>query len=132
MTNVKPLFKRLLLLSFLVCFVVITAIPAGAASWNIWSQGDCASGYPKGASTLSWSGYSSSDSGSSGGWLWFWTGSSWSQRASGFGSASGSTNAAVANTVTAHQTGNWTQTGGHTATFFSGQKNSQGNIFSCP
>lgn len=30
---------------------------AGAAYWNVRSQGDCASGYPRGDSWLNWDGY---------------------------------------------------------------------------
>ncbi len=122
-----------LLVNLLIIFLLLfsSAQKAYAASWNIASQGDCASGYPRGASWLSWSGYPTSSWGKSWGWLWRWSGSSWELKASGYGESSGSDNSAVANDSAAYQSGTWTQTGAHQASFFSGQQNSQGNQFFC-
>ncbi len=124
-------FKLLLNLLLVIGLLFSSVHVAHAASWNIQSQGDCSGGYPKGASWLSWSGYSSSAWGKSWGYLYHWSGSSWDLKSSGYGEASGSSNSAVANDSAAYQGGAWQQTGAHRASFFSGQQNSYGNTFSC-
>jgi hypothetical protein len=134
MNNNRRMLKVLkLLVNLLVIYVLLFAPShAYAASWNISSQGDCYNGYPRGASTLYWEGYSPLAWGKSWGWLWYWTGSSWSLTSSGYGDASGASNAAIADDSASYQEGWWTQTGGHRASFFSGQNNSYGNQFTCP
>lgn len=111
--------------------VATLATAVQAASWNIASQGDCYSGYPRGVSELFWEGYPSSSWGETNGILWYWNGSSWENRAEGYSSQSGSTNNAQVNNVASHASGTWAETGAHIASFFSGQKNSESGNFSC-
>ncbi len=124
----------------ILIFIVLLSLPllvASAASWSVWSAGNCIaqnpSYYPRGWSQLWWSGYPSNSLGKSWGWLWYYTGDRWTLKSSGYGEAGGEANSAVAYDEAApYQWGSWTQTGAHQASFFSGTVNSYGNVFTCP
>jgi len=124
----KAMVVAVITVSFLV-----GANAAYAASWVVSSSVACPPGLnPSGASYLSWSGYWPWDYGTTTGGLWYWQNGSWvlQNNATTIG-ASGSSGSAYAYTGAARQPGYWTQTGGHTATFFSGSQNSYAPIISC-
>jgi hypothetical protein len=111
--------------------IFLSSYPVGAATWNIQSQGDCSGSSPKGASWLSWDGYSSSDSGQTYGFLMYWNGSSWNTQSTGYGNGAGSSGSALANTGATYIGGTWMEEGQHNASFFSGAQYSFGNQFTC-
>lgn len=131
--NRKPYKAFKLSVNLLIAFVLLFSSiqVAYAASWNIRSQGDCYSGYPRGASWLNWSGYSSLAWGSTWGYLWHWSGSSWDIKTQGQTTKTGSSNNAQVNTSAAFESGSWQETGAHRASFFTGTPGSYGNTFTC-
>jgi len=127
-------FGRVLLIGALLLYLMSTPLAAAhAASWVVSSSVACPPGLnPSGASYLSWSGYWSWDYGTTTGGLWYWQNGSWVlQNSATTIGARGSSGSAYAYTGAARQPGYWTQTGGHTATFFSGSQNSYAPIISC-
>ena len=103
---------------------------AGAAWWNVNSQGNCFANV-NADSWLNWDGYGSSARGETYGWLWHWTGN-WTLMASGYTSYTGSPGNALVHNSHIAVSGWWDETGGHFSTFFSGRVNSDSGNFSCP
>lgn len=102
-----------------------------AASWNIRSQGSCASGTPTGDSWLNWEGYNWWDSGSTSATLWQAVGGRWVSKSSGFREAQGGTNNAMVTNKVNFAPASYVQNAVHKAVFFSGTKNSESNVFTC-
>jgi hypothetical protein len=128
--KISEAFK--LLVTLLMIYVFLFAPShAYASGWSVYSEGGCP-GSPEGISVLTWTGYHWYSWGKSWGYLWYWSGSSWTLRSSGYGEAGGAANSAIAYDRSGYQSGWWTQTGAHTASFFSGQNNSYGNQYTCP
>jgi len=130
--------KKLLIRVFLVG--IIASIVIGpftshveAASWTVNSQGDCSGDRPKGSSWLNWEGYPSSSIGKTWGSLWFYNGSAWQRRTSGYTQyGPRSEGLAIVNLNINYQVGYWQETGAHQSNFFSGTVNTYGNVFTCP
>ena len=107
---------------------------AAAAGYDLYSQGDCAVGQPRGVSTLNWWGYFPLSEGHTTGYLSKidpGTGSIIAQ-VQGSNSYRGADGNAQVDLTAAYTTGSWRQTGEHTSTFFPGTDFSYGNYFSCP
>ncbi len=115
-----------------VVLLVFFTYTAGAAYWNVRSQGNCASGYPRGDSWLNWDGYGSSAQGSTNGKLWYWNGSQWVQIAEGGATDTGSPGNALVHNQTTYQSGTWDETGAHWSNFFSGTRYTDANNWTCP
>ncbi len=122
------LLIRSLVIGILILSVFSLSTPsAGAASWSVSSSVGCRYG----DSVLQWSGMYFWDWGKSWGWLCHWDGSSWGLRSSGYAENSGSNSSADAGTFAQYESGSWTETGAHQASFFSGTRNSYSNIINC-
>lgn len=126
------LIGRLLIGTLITVLLFLSFSHASAASWRIGSSGDCAPNYPRGQSMLWWNGYPSNSWGKTWGYLWYWQGGSWSNRAGCYGTASGSDNMSGCTDSAARITGSWTRTGQYQASFLSYSPSDQGNIFTCP
>lgn len=105
---------------------------AGAAYWNVRSQGDCASGYPRGDSWLNWDGYGGSAQGWTNGKLWYWNGSQWVKMAEGGATDTGSPGNALVHNEAGYRSGTWDETGAHWSNFFSGTRYTDANNWTCP
>jgi len=90
MSNKRRVFGGLLTIAIVVSMLLVFTYTAGAAYWNVRSQGNCASGYPRGDSWLNWDGYGGSAQGSTNGKLWYWNGSQWVKMAEGGATDTGS------------------------------------------
>lgn len=108
-----------------------TAVPTGAASWTVRSQGNCG---PQGDSWLNWDGYGSSAQGWTEGKLWRWNSgsSTWVVKAQGGATYTGSVGNALVHLTATYESGLWTQTGVHWSNFFSGNKTSASANWTCP
>jgi len=130
--NRRRLFSSLTVLMVLIVLFTLGVSTAVAASWNIRSQGNCSSGYPRGDSWLNWSGYSPSAQGWTNGKLWYWNGSQWVKMAEGNATDTGSSGNALVHNQASYRSGTWDETGAHWSNFFSGTKYTDASNWTCP
>ena len=130
--------KTIIAIFALIMLSLMTVIPVGAAWYNLSYKQHCTetfSGHLALANhTLGWGGYSGFSWGSSHGWLWKWNGSSFVIQSEAYQHNYGSSGIAEGSPFKHGITSStiWASTSGHHASFFSGQKDIQGGIFSCP
>lgn len=95
------------------------------------NQGDCAPGYPQGASWLNWWGYFALSWGQTDGWMDYYSASGTITRSSGHNSDQGVDGNALVNLSASWDPGTWAVSGSHTASFFSGTQLSTPFYFTC-
>lgn len=127
-------FGRLIIIGVVMLLASLPTKIVQAAWWSIASDIMCSgSTTVQGASFLFWGGYAFWDRGTSTGYLWRWIGTTWYLHSSDTVTNQGSGGGATAGpSAYSGSTNTWTETGGHTATFFSGQQNSYSAMITCP
>ncbi|NOK63388.1 MAG: hypothetical protein GFH27_549347n57 [Chloroflexi bacterium AL-W] len=133
-TGISRWFSGLIIGMVLTTMIVVGVDQVGAATYSVFSNGWCDNGMVNGVSVTSWDGQSSSSTGYVNGALWYASNGKWIKQMDTTDTV-GPDDFGVArafNLISApDSTRRYSQTGAHTASFFSGTKKSETPSWDC-